>query len=248
MKREMLFLSLLFPVCMLATACVSLSPLQGAIIRDNVEAARTAIDQGADVNEPTVNGDTPLILAVWAHDKEMVRLLLDSGADPNIKGRENSGDRTPRMIAEAAVDRKGLLDPLTPSHTEDYQAIVQMLKQAETDGPPREKLMFEKAVQMRRDGAVKPPFPEEARKFRVQAEVAVRSGEFKRAADAYRKALDIAPWWPEGYFNRAIVLAEIKSYPGAIREMERYLVLSPNAPDARAAQDKIYEWQGQVQH
>ncbi|MBI3777669.1 MAG: ankyrin repeat domain-containing protein [Gammaproteobacteria bacterium] len=245
-KKKTIFQFPLILVCLLVTACAIYSPLQRAVIQDDVEAVRRAIDEGADVNAPNVNGDTPLILAIFEHNKEMVRLLLDKGADPNIISSENWGNRTPRQIADAALARKGLLDPLTPAHTEDYKAIVQMLRAAETEGPPQEKAKFEQAVQMYRTASTKPVFPEEARKYKVQAEAAVRDRQFKQAADAYRKALDVAPWWPEGYFNRALVLSEIGDYKAAVREMKRYLILVPNAANARAAQDKIYDWEGKV--
>lgn len=89
----------------------------------------------------------------------------------------------------------------------------------------------------------KPRLPEEARKYKVQAEFAVQQKQFDRAAGLYGQALEIAPWWPEGRFNRALILAEIKKYREAMREMKRYLLLAPEASNARAAQDKIYQWE-----
>ena len=88
----------------------------------------------------------------------------------------------------------------------------------------------------------KPSLPEEARKYRVQAE-AVQEKQFDKAVELYGKALEIAPWWPQGHFNRAIILGELKKYREAMREMKRYLQLIPDAPDARAAQDRIYQWE-----
>lgn len=90
----------------------------------------------------------------------------------------------------------------------------------------------------------KPPFPEEARKSKVQAEFAVREKQFDKAAELYGKALEIAPWWPEGHFNRALILGEEKKYWDAIREMKHYLLLVPDASNARVAQDRIYQWDG----
>ena len=95
----------------------------------------------------------------------------------------------------------------------------------------------------------KPSLPEEARKFKVQAEFAVQEKQFDRAVELYGKALEIAPWWPQGHFNRAIILGELKKYRKAMLEMKRYLQLAPDASDARAAQDKVYQWEsaaGQV--
>ena len=89
----------------------------------------------------------------------------------------------------------------------------------------------------------KPVLPEEARRFEVQAEGAVRDNDFAGAALLYERALAAAPWWPGGHFNRAVLLSEIGEYPLAMAEMKRYLALAPGAPDARAAQNDIYDWE-----
>lgn len=107
---------------------------------------------------------------------------------------------------------------------------------------PDEKA-FEEVVARYRGAAVKPAFPEEARRFKVQAEAAVGRKEFAEAAARYWDALVIAPWWPEGHFNRALILGEEARYYEAIAEMKKYLALAPEASDARAAQDKVYEWE-----
>jgi hypothetical protein len=103
---------------------------------------------------------------------------------------------------------------------------------------------FEAEAAHYRSLAVKPALPEEARKYMVQAEAAVKRQSFGEAVDRYRDALKIAPWWPEGHFNRALLLGEIGRYKEAIADMKKYLMLVPGAADAQAAQDKIYEWEG----
>ena len=57
----------------------------------------------------------------------------------------------------------------------------------------------------------------------------------------------IAPWWPEGHFNEALVLSELRYYGKAIEHMKKYVALVPDAPNARAAQDKIYVWESEKQ-
>ncbi|MGQ9693930.1 MAG: hypothetical protein ACUVWV_04215 [Thermodesulfobacteriota bacterium] len=37
--------------------------------------------------------------------------------------------------------------------------------------------------------------------------------------------------------------AELKEYERAIGNLQIYLELSPDAPDARAAKDEIYKWE-----
>jgi hypothetical protein len=94
----------------------------------------------------------------------------------------------------------------------------------------------------RNKAAANAALPEDANRYKVQAEGAVRDKEFNDAADYYAAALKIAQWWPVGHFNRALVLGETGDYDMAKREMNYYLQLVPNAPNARAAQDKIYDW------
>jgi tetratricopeptide (TPR) repeat protein len=105
---------------------------------------------------------------------------------------------------------------------------------------------FDEAVVRYRAAATKPALPEEARRFMVQAEAFVRNQDPDRASCVYVEALEIAPWWAEGHYNLGLYLAALDEFDGAIVEMKRYLALSPDAPDARAAQDKIYEWEVKV--
>jgi hypothetical protein len=116
---------------------------------------------------------------------------------------------------------------------------------AETLDAAAEKLFAEAAARYRTANP-KPEFPEAARRLRIQAEVAVRDKRLEDATDLYEEALKLAAWWPEGRFNRALILGELKEYPEAMAEMKKYLMLVPDAPNARAAQDKIYEWEARV--
>jgi tetratricopeptide (TPR) repeat protein len=127
-------------------------------------------------------------------------------------------------------------------HAKQIVNAVFVIKQ-DAGNDSQDQSNFMKVAQTYREASSKPVFPEEARKFKVQAEAAIRDKDFDGAAASYEEAIKIAPWWPEGHFNRALVLGETGDYETAMLEMKRYLMLVPNAPDARAAQDKIYEWE-----
>ncbi len=103
---------------------------------------------------------------------------------------------------------------------------------------------FAVAAEQYRMADPKPALPEEARRFKVIAESAVRDKRFSDAANAYEDGLKLVPGWPEGQFNAALMLGELRYYDEAIDRMKKYLALVPNAPNARAAQDKIYAWEG----
>lgn len=155
-----------------------------------------------------------------------------------------AGDGEELMRAEAAgvfgpvhgLQRLGLIvyNAFIPG-SPLYRKVIEARKANE--------VAWQEAVRLYRASPVKPVLPEEARKFQVQAEAAFAQKEFAEAAGHYHSALKIAPWWAEGHFNRALLLGEVERYRNAIGEMRKYLELAPGAPDARAAQDKIYEWE-----
>lgn len=106
-----------------------------------------------------------------------------------------------------------------------------------------EDARFSASLGAYRESASKSELPESAIKSKVQAEGAVRDKKFEDAVDLYGEALNVAPWWPQGHFNRALIFGETGEYKLAAREMKRYLLLVPDAPNPRAAQDKIYDWE-----
>jgi len=124
---------------------------------------------------------------------------------------------------------------------------IYVLQQAATDEAlKKDESNFELALQSYRNAATKPAISEDVRRFKVQAESSVREKRFGDAAEFYESGLNIAPWWAEGHFNRALVLAEVGDFETAVVEMNRYIRLAPDAPNIRAAQDKIYEWESKV--
>ena len=104
---------------------------------------------------------------------------------------------------------------------------------------------FEPIASQYRASNPKPAITEDIRRFQVMAVSAVQEKRFGDAANDYIKALKIAPWWPQGHFNVAILMGQLHYYDEAIDHMKKYLMLVPDAPNARAAQDQIYKWQGE---
>lgn len=95
-----------------------------------------------------------------------------------------------------------------------------------------------------RNQPVKPIVSEEQRRLIVQAESLRQRKDYAGAADLFRTAIRVDPVaYPPAYFNLALLYEQQERYARAIESMKKYLALQPNPPDARAAQDKIYEWE-----
>lgn len=228
--------------------------LYNAAYRGNTKAVRLFLERGANVDRAGSNGWTPLVIAARYSHAEICTLLIARGA--NVDG---AIARLESIIAEGlqqkpskyASVRKIISDRVAGAKagirlvqrlSQDKSALYAAAHPASPVDPAEEKAFAAEAKRYRAL-AVKPTLPQEARRFKVQAEAAVRDKRFDRAVKRYAQALTIVPWWPEGHFNRALILGEMRLFAEAIREMKRYLALMPNAADAQKAQDKIYEWE-----
>jgi tetratricopeptide (TPR) repeat protein len=107
--------------------------------------------------------------------------------------------------------------------------------------------LFEAQAAQYRAQHIKPTVSEEQRKYIVQANAFSRQKEYDRAIERYQKAIALNPVsYPGAYFNMALLSAQEHHFRTAIGYMKRYLLLVPDAKDARNAQDKIYEWEAMI--
>lgn len=93
---------------------------------------------------------------------------------------------------------------------------------------------------------VKPAISEAVRRHRILAENDVKEKQFADAIEEYEAGLAIDPLWPEGHFNAALLAAELGYYGEAIRHMQAYLELLPDAPDADSARDQLVIWESKI--
>jgi ankyrin repeat protein len=91
------------------------TPLQFAMLAQDLDGMRALLAAGADPNLPGLGGATPMHMAAIADDPKYLRLLLDHGGDPNARHGETgagplagaTGPRTDaqfRMLLDAGAD------------------------------------------------------------------------------------------------------------------------------------------------
>jgi hypothetical protein len=119
--------------------------------------------------------------------------------------------------------------------------------QTAAEANDKELARFNSVVEKYRELAAKPQPSEEQRKYIVQANAAAQTKDYNQAIDHYQQVLKISETsYPEAYFNLALLYGQESLFGNAILNMKKYLVLKPDASDARAAQDKIYEWEAGI--
>jgi tetratricopeptide (TPR) repeat protein len=107
--------------------------------------------------------------------------------------------------------------------------------------------LFDSIAAQYRELKVKPPVSEEQRRYIVQANYLNENKKYDQALETYLKATEInQTTYPTAYFNMALISALNNNFQYAIFNMKKYLILSPDAEDARSAQDKIYEWEAEI--
>lgn len=114
----------------------------------------------------------------------------------------------------------------------------------ELRGAPHNDQLRERIIKLGAALKPRPEVPEEARRLAIQADT-IRKGannraEMKAAVEALERALALAPWWGDGYYNLGVVQELAGNLAAADRSLRFYLMGDPNERDARQARDKAY--------
>jgi len=124
------------------------------------------------------------------------------------------------------------------------QKLIFMQKHYKALRNESQRILFEQKAAEYRALKIKPQVSEEQRKFIVQANAFNQQKNYVKAIELYTKAIEVDQTaYPAGYSNLALLLAQVNNFSAAINYMKKYLMLEPEATDARSAQDKIYEWE-----
>jgi len=130
---------------------------------------------------------------------------------------------------------------------DDLIIIQKQLKNQLNEKRNSQLILFETMAEQYRSLKVKPKISEEQRKYIIQANGFNDQKMYDKAIELYKKAIEVDQTaYPAAYSNLALLLAQTKLFNAAIFNMKKYLMLEPEAADARGAQDKIYLWEAQI--
>jgi uncharacterized protein len=101
-----------------------LAALHLAAREGDIESAKALLDGGADVNQVTEYGWTPLLTAINNRNYGLASLLMDRGADPNIA---NKGGWTPLYIATDNRNIEGGDYPVPKPDLDHLEIITKLL-------------------------------------------------------------------------------------------------------------------------
>ena len=126
------------------------SPGEDAGTEEEVlEAVRTALEFGADINAVNANGDTPMHGAAYKNLPRVVHYLADNGADIEVWNQRNKYGWTPLTIARGYRFGNFKPSPVTV-------AAIETIMRAEGVRPPTEEEEDAKAVDIYAKPAPKP--------------------------------------------------------------------------------------------
>jgi len=130
---------------------------------------------------------------------------------------------------------------------DDLILIQKQLKNQLIEKRNSQLVLFEPIAAQYRALKIKPIVSEGQREFIVQANLLNQQKLYNKAIEFYVKAIELDKTaYPAAYSNLALLSAQVHRFDAAIFYMKIYLLLEPDASDARAAQDKIYEWKAQL--
>jgi len=125
------------------------------------------------------------------------------------------------------------------SPREQLKQMVEQLQKNSWDSPLREKI-----IKLATTLKPAPEIPEEARRSFIIGEALFKQVKSLRpayeAADAFRTATTLAPWWSDAYWNLAVAQQLAGQYVSAKESLRLYMLTNLSAADRRIAQDRLY--------
>ncbi len=194
-------------------------------------STKTGIERGVAVGWPQYRE----VVALVYSDLQNIFSAIEA-IDAKVKDALEKG-----KVAEAHGNLKTALNIYT-------DALQQMVEQQTGTSLELTKHAVDVALKVRPREAV----PNSAIAYVAAAVAKIKSAKTKddllSARTEYMKALALAPWWSDGWFNLALINQQLGASTLAARNLELYLRAAPNAEDRRIVEGKIAALDGAEKH
>ncbi len=225
------------------------SPLHDATKAGDIAAIRYFIEHGVNVNaKDSYPGGTPLHYAALKGQIEVVALLIQRGA--NVNAMDNDQESPLHYAARNGQIEvaKLLIEKGADMNVKDRYGDTPVVVAEKHKHPEFAKLISRQSGKL----SSPPTIPQEARdemtKGMAAFKLAKRSEDFAEAEDHFKKAVSLAPWLPEPYFNLALAQEKLAlargqqdTFLSAKNSLEKYLLAVTDPRDAQAGKQKMAE-------
>ena len=128
-----------------------------------------------------------------------------------------------------------------------YIATLQTVPEAS----PEDQSLREKIIKIARKLDPRPAIPEEAHRHATRATAFLKDAssdqDFTPAFAEFKKALRLAPWWADVYYNFGLAQESAGNPESAIRSFKLFLLAAPNDRVAKDIRTKIYTLEVQAE-
>ncbi|MBI4971572.1 MAG: HEAT repeat domain-containing protein [Candidatus Omnitrophica bacterium] len=167
----------------------------------------------------------------------------DKKAIDAIKPLLNDSNETARQYAATALRQLGVTAESAAQSGDARGALTQYL--GEISGSPYNWESRRKVIDLVAKMDPKPVISEEAQKAMARGKVefanAQNVDQWEKAANEFQAASNLAPWWPDAYFNLALVQEKQLLFTSAMENFKLYLQANPKAQDSAQIKEKIYQ-------
>jgi tetratricopeptide (TPR) repeat protein len=133
-----------------------------------------------------------------------------------------------------------------PAHGQTQAPLAALVERLQAN--PGDDALRRQVIERARDMRPAPTISEEARRAFVQgtsiARAAADAASQRLAVQSFETAVNLAPWWGDAYYNRAVAQDLAGDLASARASLQFYLLTNPPEHDAREAQDRIYSLEG----